>query len=439
MFEGITESLRKALSIFNRYGRLTPEVIDEALKEVRKALLSADVNYRAARYLVEQIRQKASDQAVLETLTPYQTMIKIVRDELVDFLGGQPSEPDYNQYTRPVKIMLVGLQGSGKTTTAVKLASYLKNQKKMTEVAIAACDVIRPAAVEQLNQLGKASDIPVISLENADAADVASTALKQGSGFDAIIFDSQGRLHIDEAMMNELNRLSRIINPDLTFLVIDAMTGQEALSVAENFDRVTPLNGLILTKLDGDARGGAALSARYVTGKPPVYAGVGEKISDFQLYDPRRMAERILGMGDLLTLIEKAEKTIDRKKAEEAQQKLLSGTFTLEDYLEQLKELKKMGDFSKLVEQLPYEIRAGIPETFDERMIKRTEAIILSMTPEERANPAIINGSRRARIASGSGTTVQDVNQLLKSYYEMKKMFKSLKKGKKRKKFPFPF
>lgn len=439
MFESITESLRKALSIFNKYGKLTPEIIDSALKEVRRALLSADVNYKAARYLIERIREKAMEQSVLETLTPYQTMIKIVRDELVEFLGGQVQEPDYARFKRPVKILLTGLQGSGKTTTAVKLAVYLKNKKGMEKVAVVACDVVRPAAIEQLKQLGEANDVAVISREKATSLEVARAALEQSHMFDTLIFDSQGRLHIDDEMMFELKQLYEVVKPDLTYLVIDSMTGQEALNVAESFDKVAPVHGLILTKLDGDARGGAAISARYITGKPPVYAGVGEKIDDFQLYDPRRMAERILGMGDVLSLVEKAEKTIDKKKAEEAQRKLLSGSFTLEDYLEQLKEVKKMGDFSKLLEQLPYELRSNIPATFDDRMIKKTEAIILSMTPEERANPAIIDGSRRARIAAGSGTTVHDVNQLLKSYYEMKKMFKSMKKSKKRRKFPFPF
>lgn len=439
MFENITESLRRALSIFNKYGKLTPEVVDEALKEVRRALLAADVNYRAAKHLVERIREKATEQSVLETLTPYQTMIKIVRDELTEFLGGQAQEPDYTQFSRPVKILLTGLQGSGKTTTSIKLSLYLRKNRAMENVAVVACDVVRPAAVEQLKQLGAVNNIPVISLDGATSVEVARHAIEKAGNYDALVFDSQGRLHIDEEMMSELRQLYEVIRPDITFLVIDSMIGQEALNVAESFDKTAPVDGLILTKLDGDARGGAALSARYITGKMPVYAGVGEKVDDFQLYEPKRMAERILGMGDVLTLIEKAEKTVDRKKAEEAQRKLLSGSFTLEDYLEQIKEVKKMGDFASLIEQLPYELRSNLPDTFDDRMIKRTEAIILSMTPEERANPAIIDGSRRIRIAAGSGTTVQDVNQLLKSYYEMKKMFKSLKKGKKKRKFPFPF
>jgi len=439
MLEQLTESLRQALSKLSSRGRLTQEVIDATLREIRRALLAADVNYRAASEIIKRIRDAARDQKVLETLTPEQTMIKIVRDKLIEFLGPETVEPDYSSMEKPIKIMLVGLQGSGKTTAAAKLAFYLKKEKKLEKVLLVACDTERPAAVKQLQILARETGSDFTGKENVSPVENAGDALRNEKNYDVLIFDTQGRLHIDEEMLLKLKELYDFVRPDLVLLVIDSMYGQEALNVAEKFNSTTPLNGIILTKLDGDARGGSALSAKFITGVPVLYVSNGEKPADFGLFVPERLVARILGMGDVLTLIEKAEKELDRKKAEEAQKKLFEGRFDLNDYLAQLQELKKLGGLEYLLEQLPYEVKKNLG-TIDDSLLKKTEAIILSMTPEERAKPEIINGSRRERIARGSGTTVSDVNQLLKSFYEMRKMFKQAKKLKKRRfglKLPF--
>lgn len=439
MFESLQENLRKALSLFGKQGKLTPEIVKSTLKEVRRALLSADVNFKAVSALVKNIEEKALTEKVLETLTPEQTIIKIVRDELISFLGSEPYEPDYRKFKRPLKIMLVGLQGSGKTTASAKLGVYLRKKFGMEKVLLVACDTVRPAAVLQLKTLADENQLNFSGSETGTAFDNALDAIRKSDDFDLLIFDTQGRLHIDEKMLDELKELYELVKPDIVFLVIDTMFGQEALNVAQEFHKTTPLTGIILSKLDGDSRGGAALSARFVTGVPVVYASTGEKVDDFELFYPERMVSRILGMGDVLTLIEKAEKELDLKKAQDAQKKLLDGKFDLNDYLEQLREVNKLGGIEYILEQLPADLKKNLG-VVDEKMLKRTEAIILSMTPEERSRPEIIDGSRRARIAKGSGTTVQDVNQLLKSYYEMKKMFKSAKKLKKRRfglKFPF--
>lgn len=439
MFETLQENLKKAFSIFRKHGKLTPDVVNSVLKDVKRALLSADVNYKAVSEIIKGIQEKALREEVLETLTPEQTVIKIVRDEIVRFLGEVPQEPDYTKLKKPIKIMLVGLQGSGKTTLAAKLGVYLRKKFGFDKIMLVACDTVRPAAILQLKTLAEENSLDFFSEDKQNPVKNAELALGKGESYDVLIFDTQGRLHVDEIMLEELERLYNLINPDINFLVIDSMFGQETLNIAHEFNNKTPLTGIVLTKLDGDSRGGAALSARYITGVPVVYASTGEKPDDLEVFVPERIVSRILGMGDILSLIEKAEKQIDAKKAEEAQRKLLEGKFDLNDYLEQLKEIKKLGGIEFILDQLPSEIKRNFG-FIDEKMLKRTEAIILSMTKEERQKPEIIDGSRRLRIAKGSGTTVQEVNQLLRSYYEMKKMFKNAKKLKKKRfslKFPF--
>jgi signal recognition particle subunit SRP54 len=439
MFEQLTENLRQAIGRLSSRGKLTPEIIDSTLREIRRVFLAADVNYKAVSEIINQIAGVAKEEKVLETLTPEQTILKIVRDQLTQFLGSVPTEPNYHLFERPIKVMLVGLQGSGKTTAAAKLGVYLKKEKHFDSVLLVACDTVRPAAVRQLQILAQENGLEFIGRENVSAIENAKLALQNALNCQAIIFDTQGRLHIDEEMLEELRQIKDTVQPSLTFLVIDSMYGQEALNVADRFNQVTPLDGIILTKLDGDAKGGAALSAKHVTGVPIVYVSTGEKASDFEIFRPERFVARILGMGDVLSLIEKAEKELDRKKAEETQKKLMEGKFDLNDYLAQLQELKKLGGFQYILEQLPHDLKKNLGG-IDDSLLKKTEAIILSMTPEERSRPEIINCSRRERIARGSGTTVQDVNQLLKSYYEMKKLFKQAKKLKKRRfglKLPF--
>ncbi|MCX7832340.1 MAG: signal recognition particle protein [Actinobacteria bacterium] len=438
MFEQLASNLRKALSNLSGKGRLTPEIIDTTLRDIRRVLLSADVNYKVASALVKEMSEAAKDEKVLRTLTPEQTMIKVVRDVLTGFLSHTPLEPDYHSFQKPLKIMLVGLQGSGKTTTAAKIASYLKTEKSFKNPALVACDTVRPAAVQQLKTLAEENGFAFVGGKESPFEN-AREALNSGQEFDLLVFDTQGRLHIDDEMLEELKKLYGLIQPNLVFLVIDSMYGQEALNVAQRFNEETPLDGIILTKLDGDAKGGAAISAKFVTGVPVIYVSIGEKVGDFDLFEPERYVSRILGMGDVLALIKKAEKELDAEKAQEAQKKLLEGKFDLNDYLEQLREVKKLGGLQFILDQMPSEFKkfAGV---VDDNILKRTEAIILSMTPEERAHPEIINGSRRERIAKGSGTTLQDVNQLLKSFYEMKKFFKKAKKLKKRRfglKLPF--
>lgn len=440
MFESLNQSLQKIFSKLSKYGKLTPKLVDSSLRDVRRALLQADVNFKVSKDFIEQVRERAVGKEVLESLTPVQSLIKIVRDELIQILGETEWEPDFKQIEKPVKILLTGLQGSGKTTTAAKYVNYLKNNLGMEKVAVVACDVERPAAIEQLVQLGAENNFEVIRKETKEPLDVARKAIKNQQNYQALVFDSQGRLHVDEKMMESLSELSDLINPDLTFLVVDSMMGQESLNVADTFDRKLNIDSVILTKLDGDARGGAALSVVQVTGKKIAYAGTGEKIDDFDLFHPDRMASRILGMGDMLSLIEKAEKEIDKKKAIETQKKLMKGKFNLNDFLEQLKEIKKLGSMSEIMDFLPKNITGNIPANMDNESIKKTEAIILSMTFEEREKPSIIGASRKDRIAKGSGVSIQDINRLLKSYHEMRKMFKSFKKSPGRK-FPinFPF
>ncbi len=430
MFDALSDRLQGIFDKLNRRGVLTEADVDAALREVRLALLEADVNYKVAKAFIRRVRERAIGQETLKSLTPAQQVIKIVHEELVRTLG-QPGRLDLSG-PPPHVIMLVGLQGSGKTTTAAKLA--LKLSKEGQRPLLVAADTYRPAAVQQLEVLGQQIKIPVHS-EGTEPPppDICARGLEKArkGGYTVVILDTAGRLHIDDAMMAELEAIRERTHPKEVLLVVDAMTGQDAVRVADEFNQRVGLTGLILTKVDGDARGGAAISVREVTGVPIKYLGVGEKLDALELFHPDRLASRILGMGDILTLIERAEQELDREKALEAEKRLLEGTFTLEDFLEQLQEMKKLGPLSQLLEMIPGMNRLAkqLPAEMTDKQLKRIEAIIYSMTPEERRNPRIINSSRKRRIARGSGTTVQEVNQLLRQFRQMQQLMKQLRKG----------
>jgi signal recognition particle subunit SRP54 len=431
MFEVLTQKLNKVFSSLGNRGRLSEKDIDEALRQIRLALLEADVNFRVVKNFLASVKEQALTVKVLESLTPAQQIIKIVNKELVNILGKERNH--LMAASRPPSIaMLVGLQGSGKTTTAAKLALHLKSIGQ--HPLLVAADTRRPAAIDQLVMLGKQLDIPVYS-EDAKAAPLAicRQSLKRAQEMAAtwVIIDTQGRLHIDEAMMKELAQLKANIRPSEVLLVIDAMTGQDAVNTAEEFNKNVGLTGLILTKMDGDARGGAALSIKFVTGVPVKFIGTGEKVGALEPFYPDRLASRILGMGDVLTLIEKAEKVFDEQRAKQLEKKMRTAEFNLEDFLWQLHQLKKMGSLTQLVELLPgfSKLASSIPQGGEESQMRKIEAIILSMTPEERRNPAIVNGSRRRRIAQGSGTTTRDINQLLNQFYQMQKLAKMAAQG----------
>jgi len=431
MFEVLTQKLNKVFSSLGNRGRLSEKDIDEALRQIRLALLEADVNFRVVKNFLASVKEQALTVKVLESLTPAQQIIKIVNKELVNILGKERNH--LMAASRPPSIaMLVGLQGSGKTTTAAKLALHLKSIGQ--HPLLVAADTRRPAAIDQLVMLGKQLDIPVYS-EDAKAVPLAicRQSLKRAQEMAAtwVIIDTQGRLHIDEAMMKELAQLKANIRPSEVLLVIDAMTGQDAVNTAEEFNKNVGLTGLILTKMDGDARGGAALSIKFVTGVPVKFIGTGEKVGALEPFYPDRLASRILGMGDVLTLIEKAEKVFDEQRAKQLEKKMRTAEFNLEDFLWQLHQLKKMGSLTQLVELLPgfSKLASSIPQGGEESQMRKIEAIILSMTPEERRNPAIVNGSRRRRIAQGSGTTTRDINQLLNQFYQMQKLAKMAAQG----------
>ena len=413
-------------------GKLTEKDIDDALRQVRLALLEADVNFKVVKDFVARVRERALAAEVLESLTPAQHIIKIVNEELVATLGdGQSRLASVSR--PPGVIMLAGLQGSGKTTTAAKLALHLRNNGQRP--LLVAADNRRPAAIEQLVALGKQLGMPVYSESPSVASkDICAHGLTRAKELAAtwVIADTAGRLHIDEEMMSELAQVQAVLNPVEVLLVVDAMTGQDAVRVAEDFHARVNLTGLVLTKMDGDARGGAALSVRWVSGVPIKFMGVGEKLDALEPFYPERLASRILGMGDMLTLIEKAEAAFDVNKAREMEKKVKTATFDLEDFLSQLKDIKKMGSVSQLMEMIPgaSKLAGHMPEGADEEHLKRVEAIILSMTPQERQKPAIIGGSRRRRIARGSGTTVQNVNQLLNQFQQMQKLMKQSAGGK---------
>ena len=431
MFEVLTQKLSKVFSSLGNKGRLNEKDIDEALRQIRLALLEADVNFRVVKSFLASVKERALAVEVLESLTPAQQIIKIVSEELVNILGKERNH--LIAASRPPSIaMLVGLQGSGKTTTAAKLALHLKSTGQRP--LLVAADTRRPAAIDQLVMLGKQLDIPVSS-EDAKEAPLAicRQSLKRAQEMAAtwVIIDTQGRLHIDEAMMKELAQLKAEIRPSEVLLVIDAMTGQDAVNTAEEFNKNVGLTGLILTKMDGDARGGAALSIKFVTGVSVKFIGTGEKVNALEPFYPDRLASRILGMGDVLTLIEKAEKAFDEQHAKQLEKKMRTAEFNFEGFLWQLRQLKKMGSLTQLVELLPgfSKLASSIPQGGEESQMRKIEAIILSMTPEERRNPAIVNGSRRRRIAQGSGTTTRDINQLLNQFYQMQKLAKMAAQG----------
>ena len=431
MFEVLTQKLSKVFSSLGSKGKLSEKDIDEALRQIRLALLEADVNFKVVKSFLANVKEQALTAKVLESLTPAQQIVKIVNEELVNILGKERNSLIVAGHP-PSIAMLVGLQGSGKTTTAAKLAQLLKSSGQRPLLVPA--DTQRPAAIDQLVTLGKQLDIPVSS-DNAKVGPLAicRRSLKRANEIGAtwVIIDTQGRLHVDETMMKELAKLKAEIRPTEVLLVVDAMTGQDAVNTAEEFNRNVGLTGLILTKMDGDARGGAALSIKFVTGIPVKFIGTGEKASALEPFYPDRLASRILGMGDVLTLIEKAEEAFDEQHAKQLEKKIRTAELNLEDFLIQLRQIKKMGSLSQLVELLPgfSKLASSIPQSGGEEQLRKIESIILSMTTEERRNPAIIGGSRRRRIAKGSGTTPGDVNQLLNQFYQMRKLAKMATTG----------
>jgi signal recognition particle subunit SRP54 len=432
MFEVLSEKLSNVFRLLGNRGKLTEKDIDDALRQVRLALLEADVNFKVVKDFTGRVRERSIGKEVMESLTPAQQIIKIVNEELIATLGdGQSRLASVSQL--PSVIMMVGLQGSGKTTTAAKLALHLKHSGQ--KPLMVAADNRRPAAIEQLVTLGKQLDVPVFNESpSVSSRDICAHGISEARKTAAthIIVDTAGRLHIDEEMMTELEKVKKVLKPDEVMLVVDAMTGQDAVRVAEDFHVRVSLTGLILTKMDGDARGGAALSIRWVSGVPIKFIGIGEKLDAFEPFYPDRLASRILGMGDVLTFIEKAEQTLDEKKAKEIQKKVKSASFNLEDFLEQLSAIKKMGPIAQLADMLPGMSRLAdrLPDGAQEEQLKKVEAMILSMTPQERHNPGIIGGSRRRRIAQGSGVKTHDVNQLLNQFSQMQKLMKMGVKGK---------
>ncbi len=424
MFDALSDRFEGIFARLRGKGRLSESDIDEVLREIRLALLEADVNFEVVKRFLARIRERCVGAEIHKALNPAQQVIKFVQEELVDALGGETMQITFAPKP-PTVVLLAGLQGSGKTTNAAKLARWFKGQGR--NPLMVGADLQRPAAVEQLRTLGRQIDVPVFS-EPSDPVDVARAGLAEAArlGRDVVICDTAGRLAIDEEMMQQVREISDAIEPHYTFLVVDAMTGQDAVGVAESFHERLELDGVIMTKLDGDARGGAALSVKEVVGRPIVFASTGEKVDDFEQFHPDRLAGRILGMGDVLTLIEKAEEAYDEKEAEEAAAKLLEGQFTLEDFLVQMQQLKKMGPLQNLMGMMP-----GVPKEvkdaeIDDRQLARVEAMITSMTVEERNNPVIIDGSRRNRIANGSGTSPSEVSQLLKQFKEVQKLMKSM-------------
>jgi signal recognition particle subunit SRP54 len=427
MFQTLSDRLGAIFQRLRSRGKLTESDVSEVLREVRIALLEADVNLKVVKDFVASIRERAVGAEVLESLTPAQSVIKIVRDGLVELMGAQASGLVFAP-SGPTAIMLVGLQGSGKTTQAAKLALLLKGQGRRP--LLVACDVYRPAAVAQLQSLGKQIDVPVFAAEQSGAKPVAiatdAMALARNVGYGAVLIDTAGRLEIDDALMSELEALRTALHPQETLLVVDAMTGQQAVNVAKTFDERIGITGMILTKLDGDSRGGAALSIRAVTGKPVKFAGIGEKVTALEPFHPDRLASRILGMGDVLTLIEKTQSVYDEEKAKELAGKIRRQAFTLQDFLDQLRQMRKLGPLADLVKMIPGMGKLAANASVDEKDVSRIEAIICSMSPRERADPRILNAGRRRRIAAGSGTQVQDVNRLVKQFEQSRQLMKTL-------------
>ncbi len=431
MFDALSDRLQAALGDVRSRGKLTEDGINKAMRQVRLALLEADVNFKVVKQFTAAVKERALGAAVLESLNPGQQVVKIVSEELTALMGGAGRDLALAR-PGPTVILMAGLHGSGKTTACAKLARHLREEHRMN-VALAACDVYRPAAVEQLVKVGAQADAHVYEQGTArNPVDIAEWALNEAKRDrrDALIVDTSGRLHIDEQLMAELADIKKRTKPHNVLLVVDAMTGQDAVNVAEQFAETTNFDGVLLTKLDGDSRGGAALSVKAVTGKPILYASTGEKLGDFERFHPDRMAQRILGMGDVMTLVEKAERQMDERQAVELERKIRKEQFTLDDFLDQMKQVRNMGPLGSLLKMMP-----GVGSQLgglnvDERELDRLEAIILSMTPAERANPKIIDGSRRRRIARGSGTNVQAVGQLVKQFAQMRKLMKQVASGK---------
>ena len=423
-FESLSEKLNAAFKKLRGKGRLSPADVKDAMREVRMALLEADVSYKVVKDFVKNVTEKATGADVLEALSPAQMIVKIVNQELCELMGGQNQKLNISSKL-PSVVMLVGLQGAGKTTNGAKLAGYMKKQGKRP--LLAACDIYRPAAIKQLETVGAQLDVPVFQMGQTNPVDIAKAAIEHAKkhGNDIVFLDTAGRLHIDEELMDELKNIKAAVEPAEILLVVDAMTGQDAVNAANAFDEALGITGVMLSKLDGDARGGAALSIRASTGKPIKFIGTGEKLDMIEPFHPDRMASRILGMGDMLTLIEKAEQSFDQKKALEAAERLKSNRFTLSDYLDQMAQLKNMGDFESIMGMIPgMDSKALKGAKIDEKAMARQEAIILSMTQAERNNPSILNSSRKKRIAAGSGTSVVDVNRLLKQFEAVQQLTK---------------
>jgi len=444
IFESLSNKLQETLSKLTKKGKLTEKDINIILREIKLSLLEADVNFKVVKNFIKNIKEKAIGKEILESLTPGQQVIKIVNDEMVNLLGEKTEDIKINQ-NNITTVMMCGLQGAGKTTTTAKIGKRYKDKNK--NPLFVACDIYRPAAVKQLQVLGKKTDIDVfVGEEGESPLKIARNALKYGkkNGKDMLLFDTAGRLHIDEKMMGELEDIKTIVEPDEILLVLDSMTGQEAVNIAKEFDKSLDISGIILSKIDGDARGGAALSISSIIGKPIKFVTTGEKLEDIEIFHPDRMASRILGKGDVLSLIEKAQSSFDEKKAMELEKKLMKNQFTFDDFLEQMEQMQNLGPIDQILEMMPGANSKKLKNIkIDEKEIIHVKAIIQSMTKEERVKPEVINGSRRKRIAAGSGTSIQKVNRLLKQYKEMKKMMKNMNKmgnmmsGKKGLKLPF--
>ncbi len=441
MFQSLMDKMASAFQSFKNKGKLTPADVKVGMRQIKLALLEADVNFKVVKEFVNRVSERAVGSEVLESLLPHQQIVKIVREELVSIMG-QTNEKLTISSKPPTVVMMCGLQGSGKTTHSAKLAKMMKKQGKRP--LLVACDIYRPAAITQLRVVGEQVETPVFSIDGCtDAVRIAreGVAFAEKNAYDLVILDTAGRLHVDEELMGELSRIKETVSPTEILLVVDSMTGQDAVNVAESFNELLDITGVILTKLDGDTRGGAALSVRFVTGKPIKFIGVGEKLDQIEPFHPDRMASRIIGMGDVLTLIDRAEAAFDEKKAKEMEQKLRQNSFTLEDYMEQFEQIKNMGSLEQMMGMIPGMNMGALKDAkIDERQLDRMKGIIQSMTPAERQKPDLINASRKRRIAAGCGQTVEEVNRLLRQFEAMNKMMKQLtgKKGKfGRMKFPF--
>ena len=429
MFESLGERLQNALHKIKGYGKITEDNISDMMREIRLALLEADVNYKVVKEFTNSVKEKALGEEVASSIHPGDLFVKIVKDELTELLGGETEE--LNLKGNPAILMLVGLQGSGKTTTIAKLSNFLRKKHHKNPLLVA-CDVYRPAAIDQLKQLGKQLGIEVYDEGKNDPVEIALHAVEyaKDNHFDYVLIDTAGRLHIDEELMNELDQIQKKVSPNETLLVIDAMMGQDAINVITGFHDQLPLTGVILTKLDGDTRGGVALSVRHLTHVPIKFIGTSEKLDGLDSFEPERMAGRILGMGDIVSLVEKATEAIDEKEAEKTAKRMQQGKFDLEDFLSTMKQMKKLGPLENLIKLIPGAKKMGLNNVkIDPKQMSRVEAIVLSMTPKERRNPDIIKASRKSRIAAGSGTSVQEVNRLLQQFDQMKKMLKQMSNG----------